>query len=122
MNFVDRHTYGFEEKVLPAARRQRMGIACMKVFGGMKGGFGVANGPDPGPQMNTRYLQQAINYALSLPGVAAVVIGVHTVEQLRHNVQMVKNHTPLTQEEQASLAQIGRRLAKDWGPRFGPAA
>jgi len=121
MNFVDRHTYGFEEKVLPEAKRQGMGIACMKVFGGMKGGFGVANGPDPGPQMDTRYLQQAVNYGLGLPGVAALVIGVHAVEQLRQNVQMVKNYAPLTQQEQASLAQAGRRLAKDWGPRFGPA-
>lgn len=122
MNFVDRHTYGFEDKVLPAAKRQGMGIACMKVFGGMKDGFGVANGPDPGPQVGTNHLQQAINYALGLPGVATLVIGVHTVEQLRQNVQMVKNYTPLSQQEQASLAQIGRRLAKDWGPRFGPAA
>ena len=122
MNFVDRHTYGFEEKVLPTAKRQGMGIACMKVFGGMKGGFGVADGPDTGPQMSTEHLQQAINYSLSLPGVATLVIGVHTVQQLRQNVQMVKNSTLLTQEEQRSLAKIGQRLATDWGPRFGPAA
>lgn len=121
MNFVDRHTYGFEEKVLPAARRQGMGIACMKVFGGLKGGFGVASGPNPGPQMDTRHLQQAINYSLDLPGVATLVIGVHSVEQLRQNVQMVRNYAPLTQEELASLGKIGRRLAKDWGPHYGPA-
>ncbi len=120
MNFVDRHVYGFEEKVLPAAVRQDMGVACIKVFGGMKGGFGVADGPDTGPQMGTRRLQQAINYCLGLPGVATLVIGVHTVGQLRQNVEMVKNYTPLTQEEQAALNEIGRRQAKDWGPRFGP--
>ena len=33
MNFVDRHTYGFEDKVLPAANRLQVGVACMKVFG-----------------------------------------------------------------------------------------
>ncbi|MFV2065889.1 MAG: aldo/keto reductase, partial [Pirellulales bacterium] len=38
MNFVDRHTYGFEDKVLPVARKHHCGIACMKVFGGLKGG------------------------------------------------------------------------------------
>jgi predicted aldo/keto reductase-like oxidoreductase len=122
MNFVDRHTYGFEEKVLPAAKQRGMGIACMKVFGGMKGGFGIADGPDTGPQMGTSHLQQAINYSLGLPGVATLVIGVHTIAQLRQNVQMVKNYTPLSQDEQASLAKMGRRLAKDWGPRFGPVA
>jgi aryl-alcohol dehydrogenase-like predicted oxidoreductase len=94
----------------------------MKVFGGMKGGFGVADGPNPGPQMGNGRLQQAINYSLGLPGVATLVIGVHTVEQLRQNVQMVKNYTPLTAEEQIALAKIGRRLAKDWGPRLGPVA
>jgi predicted aldo/keto reductase-like oxidoreductase len=122
MNFVDRHTYGFEEKVLPAAKRHGMGIACMKVFGGMKGGFGIADGPDTGPQMDTRHLQQAIDYSLSLPVVATLVIGVHTIAQLRQNVQMVKNYTPLSQDEQAALSTLGRRLAKDWGPRFGPVA
>jgi predicted aldo/keto reductase-like oxidoreductase len=122
MNFVDRHVYGFEEKVLPEAKKQGMGIACMKVFGGMKGGFDVADGADTGPQMGTARLQQAINYALGLPGVATLVIGVHTVEQIRQNVQMVKNYKPLTREELASLAEIGRRMAKDWGPRFGPVA
>jgi predicted aldo/keto reductase-like oxidoreductase len=122
MNFVDRHIYGFEDKVLPAAKEQGLGIACMKVFGGMKGGFGVADGPDPGPQMGTSRLQQAINYSLGLPGVATLVIGVHTVEQLRQNVQMVKNYTPLTSDEQTALAKVGRRLAKDWGPRLGPVA
>lgn len=122
MNFVDRQIYGFEEKVLPEAGRQGMGIACMKVFGGMDGGFDVADGPDTGPQIGKRRLQRAINYGLSLPGVATLVIGVHTVEQIRQNVEMVKNYAPLSGEEQAALAKVGRRLAKQWGPRFGPAS
>lgn len=122
MNFVDRHVYGFEKKVLPAAVRQGMGVACIKVFGGMKGGFGVADGPDTGPQIGTRRLQQAVNYCLGLPNVATLVIGVHTVQQLRQNVEMVKNYIPLTREQQAALDEIGRREAKEWGPRFGPAS
>ena len=32
LNFVDRHTYNFEEKVLPAARKHEVGIVAMKVF------------------------------------------------------------------------------------------
>lgn len=122
MNFVDRHTYNFEENVLPAARRQNMGIACMKVFGGMKGGFGTADGPNPGPQMDERHLQAAINYSLALPGVATLVIGVHTVEQLRQNAAMVQGHAPLSPQDQARLAELGQRLAKQWGPHLGPVA
>ena len=70
MNFVDRHTYGFEDKVLPVANRHKVGVVCMKVFGGMRGGFAVADGPNTGPQLDLKYIQQAIRYALGLPGVA----------------------------------------------------
>lgn len=124
MNFVDRHTYGFEKKVLPAAQKQGMGIACMKVFGGMLGGFEVADGPDTGPQMGKRegLLRTAIRYSLGLPDVATLVVGCHTVQQLRQNVQWVKEFQPLNETEQNRLAELGRRLAPKWGPRFGPVA
>jgi predicted aldo/keto reductase-like oxidoreductase len=121
MNFVDRQIYNFEEQLLPAANKRHLGIAAMKVFGGIRGGFPAATKPNPGPQLDTPYLQQAVNYALSLPGVATLVIGVHTIEQLRQNVQMVKSYTPLTDQAQKELAELGRRLAPQWGPRHGPA-
>ena len=124
MNFVDRHIYGFEDKVLPAARKQKMGIACMKVFGGMLGGFGVADGPDTGPQMGRgkRLLRNAVRYSLGLPDVATLVIGCHTAEQVRQNVAWVKDYQPLTEQEYSELARIGRDRAPKWGPRFGPVA
>ena len=37
VNFVDRHTYNFEDKVLPVARKPNVGIVAMKVFGGAAG-------------------------------------------------------------------------------------
>ena len=120
MNFVDRHTYGFESKVLPAAVEQKMGIICMKVFGGMRGGFAAADGPNPGPEMQSRMLQQAIRYALDLPEVASLCIGPHTVEQLRHNVEFVKSFTPLSAEERDEILTLGKQLAKRWKDHFGP--
>ncbi len=122
MNFVDRHTYGFEDRVLPIANRHQVGIACMKVFGGMRGGFEAADGPNLGPQLDSRYLEMAVRYALGLPGVASLVIGPHTVEQLRQNAEFVKNAQPLTDEEQSELARLGQQLARQWGPHFGPVA
>lgn len=120
MNFVDRHTYGFEQKVLPVARKQKMGIACMKVFGGIRGGFSKYGGPNPGSQLDPRYLRQAVRYALGLPGVATLVIGPHTVDQLQHNIRMAQDDRPLTKSEQNELDHLGRQLAAQWGPRFGP--
>lgn len=122
MNFVDRYIYGFEQQVLPVANRLQVGVACMKVFGGIKGGFGAADGPNPGPEMDTRYLEQAIRYALGLPGVATLVIGPHTIDQLRQNAQLVSRYKPLTEQEQAELAKLGQSLAQNWGPHYGPVA
>lgn len=121
MNFIDRYTYNFEEKVLPVANKHKLGIACMKVFGGIKGGFRSYGGPNPGPQLSERHLYQAVRYAMELPGVATLVIGPHTVEQLRQNVKFVESYHPLADDEKESLAKLGRRLAENWGPRFGPA-
>lgn len=122
MNFVDRFTYGFEDKVLPVAIKHNVGVACMKVFGGIRGGFGVAGGPNPGPELEEKWLEQAVRYAMGLPGVATLVIGPHTVEQLRQNVQMVKNYQPLSDEQQKMLKQLGQQLAKQWGAHYGPVA
>jgi predicted aldo/keto reductase-like oxidoreductase len=122
MNFVDRHTYRFEERVLPVAIRHNVGVACMKVFGGIRGGFAVADGPNPGPQMDARYIKQAIRYAMGLPGVATLVIGPHTIEHLRQNVEMVTSYQPLSGEERAELSDLGRRLAIQWGQHYGPVA
>ena len=65
-------------------------------------------------------VESAIRYALSLPGVATVNLGVHHADQVRQNVQHVKRFRPLSAKEQAKLANLGKRLAPQWGPHFGP--
>ena len=119
MNFVDRHTYNFEQTVLPVAKKHQVGVACMKVFGGVKGGFSEVEGPNRGPMMPLHLLQPAVRYALGLPDVATLVIGPHTVQQLRENVRMVKSYKPLTDSELSDLRKIGQQLAIEWGPHFG---
>ena len=120
MNFVDRHTYNFEENVLPVARKHNVGVLAMKVFAGPRGGFASYGGPKVPPQVGEKYKELAIRYALGLPGVTSVNIGVHEPQQLRQNVAMVKNYRPLTEEESALLAKIGPPMAQELGPRFGP--
>ena len=120
MNFVDRYTYGFEEKVLPIARKHNLGVVAMKVYGGTLNR--VYTKPNQPPQLDKNHLDLALRYALGLPGVAAVNIGVEDTEQLRQNVERVKGYRPLTGEEHAMLAKLGRRLAAQWGEHFGPTA
>ena len=79
-------------------------ITAERFLGGLRGGFSVADGPNPGPEMSTRLLEQAVRYSLGLPGVSTLVIGCHTVEQLRQNVQMVT----------AALEQQARQVLDRW--------
>jgi hypothetical protein len=121
MNFVDRHVYGFEDKVLPLARQKGVGVMAMKTFGGILGGFRYNRQVRPS-QMDAVYLQNAVRYSLSLEGVTGIVVGVHSAEEMRQNIRFVLNATPLSEKERESMAEHGKRLAEVWGARFGPAA
>ncbi|MDY0169756.1 MAG: aldo/keto reductase [Thermoguttaceae bacterium] len=117
VNFIDRHTYNFEERVLPLARKHDVGIVAMKVYGGMAG----MKYAKPGPaQLAAKHVPAALRYALSVPGVATANIGVHSIKEIRHNVHMAKDFQPLSEEELADLLKQGKPLAADWGEHFGP--
>ena len=122
INFVDRHTYGFEDKVLPVARKHNIGIVAMKVFGGARKSAGSYGNPKAPPELDVEHLELAVRYAMSVPGVSTLNLGVHNQQQLRKNVEMVKRCRPLGPEEQDRVAVLGKRLAEQWGPHFGPVA
>lgn len=120
INFADRHTYNFEEVVLPVAREQNVGVFAMKVFGAPDPKTGSWGNPEAKPNVGAENVELAIRYALGVPGVTGVNLGVHNVEQLRQNVEMVKRYEPLSAEEQREAAKLGRQLASDWGEHLGP--
>ncbi|MDQ1317897.1 MAG: Aldo/keto reductase [Candidatus Poribacteria bacterium] len=117
MNFVDRHTYNFEEKVLPEAIKQKTGIACMKVLGGAVGM--QYDKPMPALLLEEHY-SYAIRYALGLKDVATVVIGLKNEDEIRKAVDTVKSYKPLSDEEKVKINEIGKDLTKQWGAHFGP--
>ena len=112
VNFVDRHIYNFEETVWPYARERNVGLAAMKVFGGPTGK--AMNSTMPG-----EHLQMAVRYALDLPGAAIAVLGINNRQQLHQNIELAKAYKPLTEQERATLNEIGKTLAQKWGARFG---
>lgn len=122
VNFVDRHTYRFEEKVLPVAQRHGTGIVAMKVFGGARKSAGSYKNPNAPPELDTGHLSLAVRYALGVPGVATLNLGVHNKQQVAKNVAMVKRFEPLSADEQAKITKLGQELAQTWGPHFGPVA
>lgn len=114
VNFVDAHTYNFEELVWPLAQRRGAALVAMKVFGGIKG-----NGHTPA-LLPRAYHDQAFRYALSLAGCATAVVGMSSMQELEENVRRARGFQPLTSEEEADLRAAGRIMATRWGAHLGP--
>jgi predicted aldo/keto reductase-like oxidoreductase len=116
MNYADRHTYGFEDRILPQAHTLDLGIAVMKVYGGAR----EMDYQTPRPSaLGERNHHQAFRYALGLPGVAVAVIGMYSIDELERNLAWARSWEPLTGEDQTRLAEEGRAVAQEWGPHFG---
>ena len=117
VNFVDRHTYNFEEQVWPAAARQNIGLIAMKVFGG-------AQHPSPDTlshsQMPVDYHDVAFRYALSQPHACCATIGMATSRELDENLSRAKRFQPLSMAEGKRLHEAGALLAREWTNHLGP--
>ena len=92
----------------------------MKVYGGARKSTGSYANPNCPPELDGQHLQNAVRYALGTPGVATANIGVHNIAQLRQNVELVRRFTPLSDDEQLALTELGKKLASQWGTHFGP--
>jgi uncharacterized protein len=114
-NFVDVHTYNFEGKVWPFARRREVGLVAMKVYGGIKG-----SGHTPALMAGDHH-EQALRYALSLEGCACAVIGIVSADELHENVERARAFMPLDDAERAELLKTGSDLAVEWGEHLGVA-
>ncbi len=120
LNYADRHTYNFEEKVLPLARKKNAGIVAMKLVGGPNPKTGSWGNPKTLPMVGVDKVELALRYVLSIPGVTTANLGVHNVEQLRQDIEFVKRFKPLSAREQEEVEKLGKQLAADWGTHFGP--
>ena len=117
VNFVDRHTYNFEEQVWPVAIQANIGLIAMKVYGGAL---------DPTParlshsKMPVEYHDAAFRYALSLPQVCCAAIGMATPWELEQNLQRARNFQPLSAAETKRLQDTGAPIARQWTDHLGP--
>jgi hypothetical protein len=118
VSLVARHVYDFEHKVWPLAAKKGVALAAMKVFGGGKGG---ENNPK-GARIPDGLRQAALRYALGLPQVSVVVVGMHDDDELKQNLAWLREYKPLTAEELAELDRPTRELADRWQAVYGPVA
>jgi uncharacterized protein len=112
INFVERHIYNFEEKVLPECRKNNIGVIGMKVLGGpVKGGARL---------MSSEEYNATLRYAWGTPGLAVAILGMRNLEELRQAVAAARAYRPLERDEVSRLTTQGQQMAKVWGPLRGP--
>jgi hypothetical protein len=114
INFVERHIYGFEEKVLPEARKRNIGVIAMKVLGGpVQKGARLVSPED---------YSTTLRYTWGVPGVAVAIMGLRTPEQLRQALAAARAYRPFSREEMSAVTERGKQFAAQWGPLRGPVA
>lgn len=84
---------GFEEQALPAAQRKNMGILAMKATAQEK-----LLGDGPGKSK----IEALLQYAWSLP-VAAVNLGMPSLDMVRQNLGLAKSFKPMAKAEMEQL-------------------
>jgi hypothetical protein len=96
----------------------------MKVFGGVTGSWDGYKKRRPGRLTGDEHRRNAVDYALSIPGVATCVIGVKTLDELRLVIEAIRNYKPLEGDRRKQLLEQGLAMSKEkeWGPHFGPVA
>lgn len=120
LNFADHFTYHFDGEVLELAREKNVGVAAMKVYGGATKMEYEKPVPSALQTEGFTHYEQALRYALGLPGVGIAVVGVYSEEELEQNIEWVRRYQPLTVEEEAELLDQGQQIARAWGAHFGP--
>jgi hypothetical protein len=114
LNHVERHIYGYEEKVLPECRRRNVGVIAMKVLGGpVRPGARLISAQD---------YEDTLRYVWGVQGLCVAIIGLRTPEELRKALAAARAYQPLTPEEMKGVTERGKRMAAQWGPLRGPVA
>ena len=92
-----------EQHVLPEARRRGLAVVGMKSMGG------------EGDAVRKKVVSadEALRYAMSLPGVTTIVSGIDSMRVLRQNVRIVSGFTPMSDDEMRALRHRVAELAAD---------
>ena len=101
INVMDAHYRSFQNEVLPELNRRGIGCIGMKSLGG--DGQMIEAGLTP---------RQARGYALSLP-IGTLVCGIESMDNLRQDLEIARNFTPIPEVEMSALREQVREQAAD---------
>ena len=97
LNPFDAQFRSFAKTVVPEALKRGIAVIGMKPFSGAGDPFhagDVALTPS-----------EALQYAMSVPGITTTLTGMDSVDVVRQNLQIVQNFTPLAPERMAAIEQ-----------------
>jgi predicted aldo/keto reductase-like oxidoreductase len=102
LNVMDAHFRSFQHEVLPELNRRGIAALGMKSLGG--NGSIVSQAGIP--------VSDALRYVLSLP-IASLVSGIDSERVLDQNLKIVREFTPLTEDERRKLEERTKPMAAD---------
>ena len=100
INPFDPSFRSFEKTLLPVALQKRMAVISTKSMSGS--GESIVRG--------ALTPTEALSYAMSVPGVSSTVSGMNSMEVLDQNLEIVRNFTPLAEEQMAALREHCRQF------------
>jgi aryl-alcohol dehydrogenase-like predicted oxidoreductase len=103
LNCFDASFASFEQRVVPELVRRGMGVLGMKSLGG--NGKPVLAG--------VVRAEEALRYAMSVPGVSVTVSGIDGMAVLEQNLAVARGFRPMSEEERQALRDRVRPLAAD---------
>jgi aryl-alcohol dehydrogenase-like predicted oxidoreductase len=103
LNCFDASFSSFEQRVVPELVRRGMGVLGMKSLGGQ--GKAVLAG--------VVRAEEALRYAMSVPGVSMTISGVDGMGVLEQNLAVARGFQPMSEEERQALRERVRPQAAD---------
>jgi predicted aldo/keto reductase-like oxidoreductase len=103
LNAFDASFRSFQKQVVPEAIRRGMAVLGMKPFSGA--GDPVKKGAVTA--------EEALRYAMSIPGVTVTITGMEKPEVLQQNLRIAQKFTPMPPEEMTALVSRVSGVAAD---------
>jgi uncharacterized protein len=102
LNVMDASYRSFQKEVLPVLNRRQIGCIGMKSLGGTGSIVTKAGVP----------IEQALGYVFSLP-ISTLVSGIDSEAVLDQNLKIVRDHSPMSDDERHALEAKYLKLAGD---------